>query len=208
MDAVAGRGLVLECHLSQLQNWTGKLTFYWERWAGSSRIPATSRRRRHHRHRRLIHQEETSGAALRLASIGQQDEGLYRCVASILSARPVVPARLSDDNVDRVVTNATRIDPVADNGTLIQDIVIEEDDIDLEEESGQKFESKTLYGSFIYVRLQGKWRRPIVYCPSRLYCCCSCCCWLRNQRQKERNRVLLIIELTFQTLPGDDGLVE
>lgn len=180
VEAVLGHGLTLQCHLPDMEDKSG-LTIRWQRWAthrgavhDDAELTAERvvRRRRHHRRRsrRLIHQ--STGSALRFASISEEDEGLYRCVASSTSS--------SVDNIETSVDDEGRDqsfnDTQNDRHSLVSKPTLDQLDVDnatsvsaindVEQQSGEAAAltssitatdtTSTVYGSFIYLRIQGK----------------------------------------------------
>ncbi|XP_057373378.1 tyrosine-protein kinase transmembrane receptor Ror2-like [Daphnia carinata] len=169
VEAVLGDGLTLQCHLPDMEDKPG-LTIRWQRWAtyrGAVHDDAelkseglVRRRRRHHHHRRsrrLIHQ--STGSALRFASISEEDEGLYRCVASSSVdnvGTSLVEGDQSLNDSDSHVSKPT-LDQL-DNATDVSAI----DDVQQASQGGAALTSSitatsttsTVYGSFIYLRIQ------------------------------------------------------
>lgn len=178
VEAVLGHGLTLQCHLPDMEDKSG-LTIRWQRWAthrgavhDDAELTAERvvRRRRHHRRRsrRLIHQ--STGSALRFASISEEDEGLYRCVASSTSS--------SVDNIETSVDDEGRDqsfnDTQNDRHSLVSKPTLDQLDVDnatsvsaindVEQQSGEAAAltssitatdtTSTVYGSFIYLRIQ------------------------------------------------------
>ena len=160
VEAVLGHGLTLQCHLPDVED-VSSVTVRWERWAtyhgaGFDATDSVLARRRRHRRRRLIHQ--SIGSALRFASISQEEEGLYRCVGT---------GQLVDNDSPTLIS--TSLDQL-DNVTIVSSSAIND-----EQQSGEGVASSTtsttitddddgvstatttqVYGSFIYLRIQGK----------------------------------------------------
>lgn len=140
---------------------------------GESLVVARRRRRHRRRSRRLIHQ----GSALRFASISEADEGLYRCVGSSSSSSSFIDSASVDEGgrgeLDDPGSLTLDQPDDADNVTIVSAIN------DTEQQSGvvtspstdgyggdggddprvvttSTLSSTTVYGSFIYLRVQGK----------------------------------------------------
>lgn len=175
--AVLGHGLTLLCHLPNIEDESG-LTIRWQRWAtyhgagldtDDSGTSLVRRRRHRRRYRRLVHQ--STGSALRFASISEEDEGLYRCVASSSSLVDNIETAIeegryhpvNDTKIESLISKSL-LDQQVDNGTIVPAI----NDIEQSGEGGAVTSSisdtitSTVYGSFIYLRIQGKQReQPI-----------------------------------------------
>ncbi len=190
VEAVLGRGLTIQCHLPGIDDGDDgdDLVRSWQRWpyhyyhqgAGPGRPteeePSSSRRRRRrlrrrHRHRRVV---SPFGAALRFASIREEDEGLYRCAGSYSTSqrpRPRFPADISssssgggDDDDDVEFNRPNDPDDNKDNKTTSESLTPSpsttdgiEDDVSVAEQRPElATTTTTIYGSFIYVRVQGR----------------------------------------------------
>ena len=167
VEAVSGRGLTIQCHLPD-----GVEDIRWERWAtyhgagldatGSlSSIPPTERllRRRRRRHR-LVGESTGGSAALRFASITERDEGLYRCAASIVSAihptttrSTTVAAEAASDASDEFDSrNDTEPSFVLTSEQVASSDVTVVSPVNV----ARQQQVTTVYGSFIFVRVQGR----------------------------------------------------
>jgi hypothetical protein len=151
----------------------------WRRSTPMSQSPRLARassqhgRRRHHRRRsgRLIHQ----GSALRFASISEADEGLFRCVGTSSSSSFIDSASVDEGGRGELDDPGSLMldQPDADNVTIVSATD------DTEQQSGVVTSPSTdgyggdggddprivttstpsftpVYGSFIYLRVQGK----------------------------------------------------
>lgn len=159
----------------------------WERWSyqGAGPVPAavgrtkqeepsrsSSRRRlRHSRHRRLVSskQEQHGAASLRFASIREEDEGLYRCAGGS-SISPTPTPTTTTGISDAVTEEFNRANDQDDNGngnttssSSSESLTPSDgDDVSVAKQRPGPVttQTTTIYGSFIYVRVQGS-RSPL-----------------------------------------------
>lgn len=151
--------MTLQCHLPDVEN-VSSVTVRWERWATyhGADFDATGLARRRRRRRRLIHQ--SIGSALRFTSISQEDEGLYRCVGTGLIVDNDSPSLISTslDQLDDVtIVSSSAINDEQQSGEGVTSsttsTTITDDDGGV---SSTTTTTTPVYGSFIYLRIQGK----------------------------------------------------
>ena len=193
VEAVLGHGLTLQCHLPDVED-VSSVTVRWERWAtyhGAGFDATDSGLARRRRRRRLIHQ--SIGSALRFASISQEDEGLYRCVGTGLIVDTAVDESrrrqlVDNDSPSLISTSLDQLDDV----TIVSSSAINDEqqsgegvtssttsttitDDDDDDDGGVSSTTTPVYGSFIYLRIQGKIIKKTIAILSRLSFAVSAC---------------------------------